>query len=396
MNNTNNNHNSEPQPSHEGIAPKFIIMLVLGAIWLFIAGELHAQAPAAQKLKVVVLNIDAKNIGYDPVQMGNLVRVEVEKLDTFAVMDRYDVNYLVEANELKIANCYGKMCLVDIGTTLGADKMLTGSVEKIGDVIIYTMRFIDVKSATIERTQVTEFLSQQDEIQTMTAVMIRQLFNRAVDANVLTQLTKPDSYDARARIPKTERIRLDGPRMGCTVFTGSTATVLGASRAEGGYEAFPLMFQFGYQFEKQYLAAGSFQALFEFIPMLTGLDQGLAIPSFAVLNGLRLNRYGWEFGFGPSLALVTRSQGYYDVDGHWVRKSEWNSDPANANLTAPAFTRRLDSRGDIELSSTFLFAIGKTFRSGSMNIPVNVYAMPGREGWRFGMSFGYNSRNRKK
>ncbi len=370
---------------------RLMLMIVMCILAMLFTGQLHAQ-----KLKTVVPHIDTKNVSYDPVQMGNLVRLELEKLDTFDVMDRYDVNYLVEKDQLKINNCYGKICLVDLGKSLGADKVLTGSVEQYGDVIIYTLRWIDVKTETIERTKVTEFLNQPGEIQTMTAVMLRQLFGRPVDQNVVSQLIKPDSYDARARIPATEKMRLDGPRMGATYFTGKTGDVLQSPVAEGGFDAFPVMFQFGYQFEKQYLAAGQFQALFEFIPMITGLDQGIAIPSFTIMNGLRANRVGWEFAFGPSLNVITRSEGYYDINGRWVRRSQWESDPLNQNATAPSFIKRLDSRGDYVLHSSFVFAFGKTFRSGTMNIPVNLYAMPGREGWRFGVSFGYNARNRKK
>ena len=380
---------------HTLIMKNKILAMSLGLLGVFSSICIHAQtATVTPKAKVVVLNIDTKGMGYDPTQMGNLVRVELEKLDTFDVMDRYDVNYLVEKNELNITNCYGKICLLELGRSLGADKMLTGSVEQFGDVIIYTLRFIDVKSESIERTQVTEFLNLPNELQTMTAVMLRQLFNRPVEDNVLLQLIKPDDYAARSRIPVTPKINLTGPRMGGTVFTGNTAKVLQAPISEGGFRAFPLMFQFGYQFEKQYLASGNFQALFEFIPMITGLDQGIAIPSFTIMNGLRANRKGWEFAFGPSMNLITRSEGFYNSTGHWVRRQEWESDPTNASLPSPTFEKRLDSRGDYVLNSSFVFAFGKTFRSGSVNVPVNIYAMPGREGWRFGLSFGYNARNR--
>ncbi|MBI3511457.1 MAG: hypothetical protein HY064_12400 [Bacteroidetes bacterium] len=366
--------------------------LLLLLLFIYPFGKISADNV---KEKVIVLNIDTKGIVYAPEQMGNLVRVELEKLDTFDVMDRYDVNYLVQKNNLKIGDCYGKICLVEVGKVLGADKILTGSVEQIGDVIIYTMRFINVQTESIERTQVTEFLNLPNELQTMTAVMIRELFNKPVDPNVITQLMKPDSYDARARNPVTEKINLSGPRMGGTFFTSETARVLASPRSQGGYSAFPLMFQFGYQFEAQYLAAGDFQALFEFVPMVTGLDQGLFIPSFTIMNGLRANKHGWEFAFGPTFNVYKRDYGYYDPEHNWITRTQWQNDTANINKTAPAFFQRLDSRGTPSLGSNFVFAFGKTFRSGNLNIPVNFFAIPGRGGWRFGISFGYNSRGRK-
>ena len=53
--------------------------------------------------------------------------------------------------------------------------------------------------------------------------------------------------------------------------------------------------QFGYQFETQYLNQGRVQGLFEFIPTITGLEQGLILPSMTVLHGLRDNKTGIEF-----------------------------------------------------------------------------------------------------
>lgn len=382
------------QPSHEGIGARIVVLFLAGLLAMATFNKLQAQTPQVTppnvvKQKAVVLNFDAKNVGYDPTQMGNLVRLELEKLDTFDVMDRYDVTYLVQKNGLQINNCYGKICLVELGQKLGADKMLTGSIEVYGDAIIYTMRWIDVKTESIEITQVTEFLNMQNEIQTMTAVMLRDMFGRAVDPNVKSQLVKPDSYDARARTPVTERVRLDGPRMGATYFTDKTAAIIRSPKSQGGFDAAPVMFQFGYQFEKQYLAAGEFQALFEFIPMITGLDQGIFIPSFTVMNGMRMNRHGWEVGFGPTFTLITREEGFY-VNNEWIRRSDYDPILHGAD---PSFINRLDSRGEVYLNSAFIFAVGKTFRSGNMNIPVNLYGVPGRDGWRVGISFGYNARN---
>ncbi len=111
------------------------------------------------------------------------------------------------------------------------------------------------------------------------------------------------------------------------------------------------------------------------------------------MNGLRANRRGWEFAFGPTFNLVAKDYGYYDSENNWIRRSEWNATNVTTGATPPTFVERLDSRGSYTLGSNFVFGIGKTFRSGNRNVPVNFFAIPGRSGWRFGLSFGYNSRN---
>jgi hypothetical protein len=88
-------------------------------------GLLQAQN-TVPKPTLTVLNIDAKGVQLDPSQMGNLVRIEIDKLDLYDVTDRYDVAYLIDKNKLNINNCYGKMCLVEMGNIVKTDYMYSG------------------------------------------------------------------------------------------------------------------------------------------------------------------------------------------------------------------------------------------------------------------------------
>lgn len=354
-----------------------------------VAQNSKAEKPA--RTKVTVLNIDSKGIGIDPSQMGNLVRIELDKLDTFEVMDRYDVSYVIEKNALKTDNCYGKLCMVEMGKVIKSDKMFTGSVELIGQSILITMRLIDVQKETIEKTQVVEFLNIQQEIPAMINITIRKMFGMTNDNNLLVKLTKRFDYESLTNNPTEEQLRLNGTRMGFTFLTAQTAKYIMSSKDKGGFGMqYPAMFQFGYQFEKQYLNAGRMQALFEFIPMISGLDHGLIIPSITLMNGIRDNRYGWEFAFGPTVNVIKRAKGYYD-NGEWKLESEWTGDPADP---LPPMIDRIDSRGELTLNWGFVFAAGRTFKSGKLNIPVNVHVVPSSDGIRFGASFGFNAKTK--
>jgi len=358
--------------------------------WVLLVLSSITFAQKANKQKVTVLNIDTKGLSIDPVQMGSIVRIELDKLDTFEVMDRYDMAYIIEKNGLKTDGCYGKLCLVELGKAIKADKMFTGSVELIGQSILFTLRIVDVNKETIEKTQVIEFLNIPQELPAMTKIAVRKMFGKQNDNFLVTKLTKRYDYESLANNPTEEQLRLSGTRMGITVMTGETAKILAQPKSEGGFEiANPVMFQFGYQFEKQYLNAGRAQALFEFIPMITGLDHGLLIPSITIMNGIRDNHHGWEFAFGPTVNLITKSRGYYDGAGTWHQASEWK-DASNE----PAMTDRLDSRGDAALNWGFVFAVGRTFKSGKLNIPVNLYVVPNNDGIRMGLSLGFNAKNK--
>lgn len=361
-----------------------VTSLITALVFLFAAVSAGAQT---QKPKLTVLNIDAQGINLTPEQLGNIVRIEVDKLDTFQVTDRYDVAYLLKKHNLDLSNCYGKICLVEYGKIIGTDYILGGSVEKYAETIIITLRLIDVNKDAIAKTYIREFLNLPLEIQTMFKVSVRELFGLANDPALLQQLTKEFNYETMINNPNKSKVNLSGTRFGMVFYSGETAKILKAPTQSGGFDKIPMMFQFGWQFEKQYLNEGNYQALVEFLPLITGLDQGMFIPSMTILHGLRNNRIGVEFAFGPTINIVKKAKGYYE-NGTWHQQNEWLDVIPNPN---PIVTR-MDSRGNYYLQSSFVLAAGWTMKSGRLNIPINAFFIPSNDGARFGFSMGFNAK----
>ena len=143
--------------------------------------------------------------------------------------------------------------------------------------------------------------------------------------------------------------------------------------------------------------------LLEFIPLISGLEQGRFIPIFVFLNGFRNAKSGIEFGFGPMINVTTMANGYYDGEV-WHLEKEWYSDSTNnvyevingkVTLTGTKknpheITRRLDSRGKTAISASWVWAFGKTFRSGNLNVPVNAFFSIEKGGWTVGISSGFS------
>ena len=96
--------------------------------------------------------------------------------------------------------------------------------------------------------------------------------------------------------------------MGVVHILGDNGDILKKPTGQGGYDASATLFQFGYQFETQYLNQGRVQGLFEFIPTITGLEQGLFLPSLTVLHGLRDNKSGLEICIWTNIRCVASSQ----------------------------------------------------------------------------------------
>lgn len=136
---------------------------------------------------------------------------------------------------------------------------------------------------------------------------------------------------------------LSGPRFGLTLLSEGIVDKL----AEREITVRPFISQFGWQFERQFFTrTGGVTMISEWVALVGGLEQGVALPSLSWVVGVR-TRDGAEFGIGPNVT------------------------PAGTAL---------------------VFATGMTFRTGAFNVPVNVAVIPSKSGTRVSIITGLSLR----
>ncbi len=364
------------------------LIKTLGLLMLLLLLSAHWNEGSSQsKQSIAVSNIDTWGVDIDPIGMGNLVRIEIEKKKIYDVIDKYDMQYILDKEGMSLENCFGKTCIIEMGKLLEVDQALTGSVERFNDKLVISMRLFDVKNGTIINTDVAEFQHAPNEIDLMIQISINNIFGIENDPNLVSLLA---DYEEPIST-KLTNVSLNGPRMGAALVTGEFAAAITASKDEGGYGGYPVLSQLGYQYEVQYLTAGNFNALVEFLPIVSGLEQGMFIPSIVFMNGFRFGEGNWEIAFGPSVGIRKMADGYYDGNDDWHLEQEWYQDPANVDTQNPySIESRMDNRGDVKFGSRWIWAVGKTFQSGYLNIPVNMYFSAQKQGWYVGASVGFN------
>lgn len=323
----------------------------------------------------------------------SLIRIELGKTDRYKVLDDDDITYQLNSLNISSSDCYGIECMTQAGQHLAVDKVISGRFEAIGDKIIISIRMIDVATGQEELSSIGEFVKVEDRIQDMVGIVINDMLEIENDKYLVETLVY---YETANSMPQTT-LNLSGPRMGGLYVFGDAASRLTASEYHGGFDMSPFMSQFGYQFETQYLSSGNFSALVEFIPMISGLEQGVFRPSFSLLNGFRMNQQGWELAFGPSVTITQTAKGFnHPETGEWTLTEEWGyTNMAGDTLEIPEYLieRKIDSRGDLKLATTWVWTIGKTFRSGYLNIPVNIFVSTMKKhGTMVGFSVGFNIR----
>ena len=135
--------------------------------------------------------------------------------------------------------------------------------------------------------------------------------------------------------------KLAGPRVGLTMITAGTAAdffhngfdFVDNNDNQFGETGSALTTQYGWQWESRFAdGGGNVTGIVEWVALVGGMEQGKFLPSLSSVIGARTSE-GFEVGVGPNLSLS---------------------------------------------GVGMLFAVGYNFRSGSLNLPVNLVIMPGK------------------
>ncbi len=365
---------------------------------------LSLGAVAQGNSSIAVANPNVEGLYATPEMCAKMIRLELSKLNKYSVYDKFDMQEIYETNE-SYKTCLSKKCLVEFGQKLGANYMITGSFDLLANKIVITLKMIDVANNTVYKSGLKEFTNQEKELQRMVEVLLKEMLDVPTDKDLIDRLKFDNDIITKANIGKVSN---SGPRVGVGVLTGSFYEFANRPESQGGLDIFPAVSMLGYQLEAQYVGTDNFSALAEFIFNISGLEQGIFLPTLSVLNGFRFGNAGWEFAFGPGFTLSRTTEGYFDEANGNVYYSDYDIRQDNAQLPGLSVSQTLeamsgdydvsaymDTRGDVKLSTMFLMAFGRTFRAGALNIPVNIFYSSRKGGGIAGLNVGFNVTKKK-
>lgn len=394
------------------------IALLVGSIFTS-----NAQGTVQTNASVAVATPSVQGLYITPALATKILNLELVKLNQYRVYDEYDMAEVLKTNPTFTSNCFGINCLSSLGTALKVDYVLSGSFDQLGNKIVVSLKMINVKTSSVSKTALKEFDNQEAELQRMIEITLREMHGLTNEKELMERLSFKNEVITSNNVGK---INNSGPRIGYAYLAGSINEFAVRDVSQGGLDIAPYVSMIGYQFEKQYVGTESFSALFETLINFTGLEQGKFMPSIALMNGFRFGNQGWEIAFGPSFGLKRVSDGFFDANNlynngynaYWTESEynsydydlyndanpytygtqEYNDYISNYQYTKPEYhiSSNLDNRGNLKVSTRFVIGVGRTFKTGALNIPVNVFYSSVQKGGMIGFSVGFNVLQKKE
>lgn len=205
----------------------FISRYLLGMLLLSLSAMSWGQT-SANKPHVAVLNLEGRE-GVAETQAATLsdrLRGHLVNTRAFIVLDRANMEAVLSEHGFQQTGCSSTQCAVQIGKILNVQKMITGSIGKVGKTYAINLVVINVESSRIERSFNRDYRGEIDGL-------LQELRSLAQEmAAALGKSTAP------APEPKPQhKLTLDSSPQGAEVFVnnklaGKTPLAVNVPRGE--------------------------------------------------------------------------------------------------------------------------------------------------------------------
>jgi len=155
--------------------------IVLAALFIVLS---FPQAIVAQtnKLSVAVMQLDALGIQKaEAATLTDRLRNELFRTQRFHVTEREKMDEILKEQGFQQTGCTSSECIVEVGMLLGVQRMIGGSIGKVGRTYTISLRMIDVEKGEIVQAPTEDFQGEIDVLLiTIIPRMAQQLAGIAV------------------------------------------------------------------------------------------------------------------------------------------------------------------------------------------------------------------------
>ncbi len=196
------------------------LCLWLFAVMLFFSVFLSAE----QKQTLAVAEFEGKSLSMSELSgISEFIRAGLVNTELFNVVDRKNMEAILEEQKFQISGCMSEECAVKMGKFLNVQKMVTGKVIKIGEIFYITANVIDVETGKIvisQRVDSPDMKQLADKSESIAAMIANRLLGKRPTAKsgiaIPTEETVAKGSANIQSDPPDAEIFIDGEKKGKT------------------------------------------------------------------------------------------------------------------------------------------------------------------------------------
>lgn len=172
----------------------------LSAAIFLAAFVLAAQGPCpaqtSRKTSVAILELEPKGVPEVEVSaLSDRLRGELIASGAFDVMERGKMHEILREQGFQQSGaCNTDACAVEVGQLIGVEKMIAGSLGRVGKTYSINLRLINVKTGRIERSIMRDYTGEIDKLLTTEMKAVAQQLSYSMGGKVPAQSTGKPVY----------------------------------------------------------------------------------------------------------------------------------------------------------------------------------------------------------
>jgi hypothetical protein len=136
------------------------------------------------------------------------IRREIVKSGKYELIDRSDMNRTFGDKKFQSSGCISGKCIVEAGKLLGVDKIVTGSVSKLGNTYFLSLQLANAKSGKIEESSEDKCKGEVDDLIPASNRLVKKLLGEknvseviiiqpGINTKQLINTSKPSYFTSR-------------------------------------------------------------------------------------------------------------------------------------------------------------------------------------------------------
>lgn len=119
----------------------------------YVAPEIPLLAPPEKKLSLAVMDLAGKGaVGRETAGMlSDVLRAVLVNAGHFRVINRTQMETILKEQQFSLSECAGSECSVEVGRLLSAQRIVTGSLSRLGKSFLVTVQITNVETGEIMR-----------------------------------------------------------------------------------------------------------------------------------------------------------------------------------------------------------------------------------------------------
>jgi TolB-like protein len=137
---------------------------------------------APKRTSVAILDLEPKGVPESEVSaLSDRLRTELFMTDAFDVMERGKMQEILKEQGFQQSGaCNSDACAIEVGQLIGVEKMIAGSLGKVGRTYSVNLRMINVKTGRMERSVTKDYEGDIDKLLTQVMKSVAQVMANSV------------------------------------------------------------------------------------------------------------------------------------------------------------------------------------------------------------------------